>query len=69
MSADDGMCAQPHSGPQQLGAPVDDTFMVDNAIHCLAEASRLRADANLMAKIRARIRERRDQLAGLLDEL
>lgn len=46
-----------------------DKTMVKSAIRTLTEARRIRGDADLMARIRYHIRDQRDELAGLLDEL
>lgn len=57
----------------QSGGPNDEAermkMRAQQAVYFLAEARRIRADAPLMAAIRAYVREQRDELAVLLDDL
>lgn len=65
-------CAERAGGgslPDPDAAAQVDKGLVQVAIRTLTEARRIRADADLMARIRYHIRDQRDELAGLLDEL
>lgn len=47
----------------------DRRYLAQNALMTLMEARRLRSDTALMADVRALVREEREHLGALLDEL
>lgn len=60
-----------------IGAPIDEAevqrrqreYMCANAVQVLQHARQIRADAALMADVRAHIRKLRDDGAALLDDI